>query len=536
MDHAFCLQTPLSNQELVHDTKQLQRINQLSSSGRFTPCDKTTVFRPGSVYWLRFKPDAFPANRVIGLQNAQSAALTLFTPASPAAERGLASTYSANGNAFFLFPFVRLPENRSGPAFSFLAVTVGQPVSSRALRLYGTAAFDRLTWQYVLALGLAFGGLAAATAYALACWFIRRQKQQLLYLTFLLSLLCYQLADSGILWLLAPPAASVFYSLTTIMGYVVLICSAAFSRFFLETERHAPRTDLLIRLCPFMLLGGLACILLGAPRAASYVGYTTAMLLLLFYAAGTLAALRGKLPGAGYYLTAWIFLLAGVLLAFSNNLFLLSHAFILCHIQLFAAVLAGIPLSLSPAVGSALVSLEQHNPDADSARQPVHITDELTGLYNKHFFNSSLESAIEYSKLTGSPLSLLMLNVDNFRRFYETFGPPQAEKVLSTLGELIRKGIRAHDVPCRFNNEEFAIILPGATENDAMHAAERFRKAFANLFFHPDPTIRVNSTLSFGVATYASDDTASTVFERAGQALYQAKMGSKDKRASAEQN
>ena len=180
--------------------------------------------------------------------------------------------------------------------------------------------------------------------------------------------------------------------------------------------------------------------------------------------------------------------------------------------------------------------MEQLRGVQDSERHPVDITDELTGLYNKRFFESSLENAIESSRLTGSPLSLLMLNVDNFRRFNEAYGPPHADKVLSVLGELIRKSVRAQDVPCRFDKEEFAIILPGATENDAMHAAERFSKAFSNLFFHPDPGIRVNSTLNIGVVTCESDDTAHSVFERAGQALYKAKLDSQKKIVSARQN
>ncbi len=525
-------------------TGGFQRISSPEFAFRFTSCDTLDSFAQDTVYWIRFRPDLLPDTAVLGLRNARSGELALFTPTGP--ENWLFSVQNTATDAplspQFPFPALRLPnelsQNASGPdaqSYAYLQLrSVHAP--AKDLRVFNADTFYRLTWQYVLALGLALGALAAALGFAFCCWLTQRSRLQFLYIAFLFALFCYHVANSGLLALTDPVLAAVVSARTTIFAYAVLICGAAYSRFFLETKRHVPLVDLLIRLCPFPLLAGLVCLVFGADQAATYVGFATALLLLGLCGAGALAAVRGNLPGARLYLSAWPLLVTGVLFAVADNLFSFSHGFALHHIQLFAAALAGLPLSLALVRRSALVSGEQENISREKDQQQVEITDELTGLYNKRFFESSLENAIESSRLTGSPLSLLLLNVDNFRRFNETYGPPQADKMLSTLGELIRKGVRAQDVPCRFDNEEFAIILPGTTENDAMHAAERFRKSFANLFFHPDPSIRVNSTLNISVITCASDDTPNSVFERAGQALYKAKLDNQHTITSAKQN
>ena len=513
---------------------QLQHITGADSISHFAPCDTGTVFQPGGIYWLRFKPSELPPAQVIGLPENHDTDLRLFSASDPSTKSRFTETSTSRGDHFSLFPHLLLPEQKNRTEFNYLAVTVAQPLSAQALRIFSEAAFEKFTWQTVLTLGLAFGAIGAAALYALLCWSVQRQTQQLLFMIFLFALLCYHLAGSGVLRLIAPQHASIFAPPATIFGYVVLICSAVFSRSFLKTQRHSPRVDLLIRLCPFSLMAGLACMLLGAPRTALFIGYATAFLLMGLFAAAAMVASCNKQPAVRFYMAAWTIFLAGMLAGFFNTLFAFSHNFLFGQVQLFAGALAAVPLSFALAANE-LAQLDPRR-RTEGSQQPLDLTDELTGLYNKRFFNSSLESAIEYSKLTGSPLSLLMLNVDNYRRFNETFGSPQADKVLSTLGELIRNGVRNHDVPCRFDNEQFAIILPGATETDARHAAERFRKAFANFFFHPDPTIRVNSTLSVGVATYLSDDTASSVFERAGQALHRAKADGSEKIMFAKQN
>lgn len=153
------------------------------------------------------------------------------------------------------------------------------------------------------------------------------------------------------------------------------------------------------------------------------------------------------------------------------------------------------------------------------------ITDPLTGLYNYGFFRERLSLEMDRAQLTGDPLAVAMFDIDHFKRYNDTHGHQEGNRVLVKVAELLKKTGRRGDVVARFGGEEFVALLYGASASDAWRFAETFRNAVAGQTFTtsggqaPDQV-----TVSGGVATYPHDaqDDLSLV-KSADTRLYHAK-------------
>jgi diguanylate cyclase (GGDEF)-like protein/PAS domain S-box-containing protein len=152
------------------------------------------------------------------------------------------------------------------------------------------------------------------------------------------------------------------------------------------------------------------------------------------------------------------------------------------------------------------------------------VTDSLTGLANRRAFESTLEREYAIARRYGQPLSLLMLDIDNFKAFNDRFGHDQGDRVLTCVADVIRKSFRSSDFCTRYGGEEFAVILPNTPKQSAAESAERVRATVAgsDLDGH-----RV--TISIGLATLESANwSKAEVFRHADEALYNAKGNGKN--------
>ncbi|MBN2655581.1 MAG: diguanylate cyclase [Spirochaetales bacterium] len=154
------------------------------------------------------------------------------------------------------------------------------------------------------------------------------------------------------------------------------------------------------------------------------------------------------------------------------------------------------------------------------------ITDSLTGLYNAGYLHRILEKEIEANPEKGAPLSLIMADVDNFKNFNDTWGHKQGDEVLKKMGAIIRGSARERDIPCRYGGEEFSVILPETSLDEAFEVAERIRTRFER-GEEEDQRLR-GITVSVGVARYRAPETADSFIERADKALYRAKNRGKN--------
>jgi diguanylate cyclase (GGDEF)-like protein len=185
-------------------------------------------------------------------------------------------------------------------------------------------------------------------------------------------------------------------------------------------------------------------------------------------------------------------------------------------------------------------ALQQFNRMAESIQslttklERLGLTDGLTGIYNRRFFDQMLPREVNRSHRLGAQVSLLMLDIDHFKRFNDRLGHPAGDEALRTLVQTLDQKLRAMDFVVRYGGEEFAVVLPGADRGSALAAAERLRSAVESATFGPSANSN-RLTVSVGVAVYPEDaDDASSLLAAADSALYAAKRAGRNTVRAAE--
>jgi diguanylate cyclase (GGDEF)-like protein len=160
-------------------------------------------------------------------------------------------------------------------------------------------------------------------------------------------------------------------------------------------------------------------------------------------------------------------------------------------------------------------------------------TDGLTGLLNRRTFNAQLQGRLREAQRYDRPLSLLLLDIDHFKKVNDTYGHPAGDAVLRGIADLAQKQARETDIVARYGGEEIALILPETEPSGAQAIAERIRKTAAAAT-HPTEQGAVQVTVSIGLATWPGQgESAEAILEAADRALYRAKQGGRNRVASA---
>lgn len=150
--------------------------------------------------------------------------------------------------------------------------------------------------------------------------------------------------------------------------------------------------------------------------------------------------------------------------------------------------------------------------------------DGLTELYNHRYFQDALRAQIEISKRYGQPFSLIITDIDYFKKFNDTYGHQSGDAVLRQVAQTLKKNSRTTDFVCRYGGEEMSIILPNTSAEEALFNAKRINQAVAEKEFQISSTEKGNVTISLGVATFPDDaETPQDLIEVADKGLYYAK-------------
>ncbi len=171
---------------------------------------------------------------------------------------------------------------------------------------------------------------------------------------------------------------------------------------------------------------------------------------------------------------------------------------------------------------------------AQSGEELLRVNHRLPGLYNRKFLTNRLRDEIERARLVASPMSVWVIDVDDFKNINYAHGYARADKLLTQLTSFLRSRVRSIDTVCRFGGEEFVAVRPGMGGVRSVIEAERLRKALAEHDFEIQigefESVTIRITASFGIAAYeGSADDSRALLRLADEAVWMAKLKGKNR-------
>jgi diguanylate cyclase len=170
----------------------------------------------------------------------------------------------------------------------------------------------------------------------------------------------------------------------------------------------------------------------------------------------------------------------------------------------------------------------QHSLEAIRAES---LTDPLTGLGNRKYFDRSIEMAVQSALADGEPLSLLMFDIDHFKSFNDSYGHLTGDQVLRLVGQSLKQTIKGQDITARYGGEEFAVVLPNTALRQALTVADHIRRAVMSKELKKKSTGEIlgRVTISVGVSMLKPGDDTDSLIERADACLYAAKRNGRNR-------
>jgi diguanylate cyclase (GGDEF)-like protein len=160
--------------------------------------------------------------------------------------------------------------------------------------------------------------------------------------------------------------------------------------------------------------------------------------------------------------------------------------------------------------------------------QVVH--DGLTGLYNRRYLEESLGREESRARRSGRSLGLMMIDIDNFKRFNDTLGHAAGDAVLRAIGEYLLMAARGEDIVCRYGGEEFVLVMAQAPHNTVLHRAEKLRQGVQSLDIEYEGRFVGPVTISIGIGIFPDHgETVEAVLRIADNAMYQAKQSGRNR-------
>ncbi|CCO25205.1 sensor domain-containing diguanylate cyclase [Maridesulfovibrio hydrothermalis] len=172
---------------------------------------------------------------------------------------------------------------------------------------------------------------------------------------------------------------------------------------------------------------------------------------------------------------------------------------------------------------------EKQLKESEERFKSLSITDQLTGLFNRRHMLEVAEKEAMNSYELKQPLSFILMDIDDFKKYNDTYGHAAGDVVLENIGSLIRKSLRETDRAFRYGGEEFLIILPKTDGVDAAQVAENIRAAVEAQKYYPKNNDPVRTTMSIGVSQYLHGESLEKVLKRADDNMYKSKIRGKNK-------
>jgi len=161
--------------------------------------------------------------------------------------------------------------------------------------------------------------------------------------------------------------------------------------------------------------------------------------------------------------------------------------------------------------------------ESEARYRELSIVDDLTRLYNSRYFYQQLKMEVDRADRYKQPLTILLLDLDDFKQFNDAYGHIEGDGVLSRFGQVVKRCLRQTDSAYRYGGEEFTILLPMSTREDSAVTAERIRTELKKEIFSPAPGKVIHMTVSIGLAQYRSPEEMRAFVNRVDQLMYQGK-------------
>ena len=358
-----------------------------------------------------------------------------------------------------------------------------------------------------------FGGFLVLIIYNLIIFLVVRDKAYFYYMMYVLSLGTYMAVSNGLAFQYFWPNNPWFanQSLLFFLGLSVIF-GLHFSRTMCSIREYAPRFDLFTR-----ALLGVSIVLLLASPFLSYkllilpFSFNTLLVAVAMLVLGFISMFRGS-KAARYFVVAWAAFLLGVIVYLLKSFGVLEHNVITHNAQQIGSLIEMVLLSLAL---SARVN---------EIKEAGH-SDPLTSLANRRVLDGVFPVEFSNAQKHLTPLSLLVLDIDHFKRFNDRLGHAIGDEVIERVGRILREHVRKPHLPCRYGGEEFVVVLPNCDAAEAEQLAERLRQQLENRSTYTLPI-----TVSIGVATFTGTEFShhQAMFEAADAALYQAKQAGRN--------
>jgi two-component system, sensor histidine kinase LadS len=380
------------------------------------------------------------------------------------------------------------------------------------------------------AYGLVYGILVAMILYSLFLFVSLKDSTYLCYILYIVSAGLWLFFVQGHAKLIFGQKPGFDQAMLWLWAGSMITWGAVFTAVFLRLKES--RTILYYVFLALAALGAIVSIagLAGLNGIAFSLSHILGLVLPVLVIAAAIARLVQGFPSAFYFLIAWSLLAVGGFIFSLMGLKILPVNFWTVNGMALGMTAEAILLSMALADRFKRLEAEKKNLEKIQVHyRELSLTDALTGLHNKRFLKIELDLAVSRAGETGTPLSLILLDLDDFKNINDSFGHSVGDDILATLARSMRSCTRESDSSCRFGGDEFVIIMPGVKGEGAFGVAERIRNRFASDSLHDVDGVEVKATVSLGTVEFNGGETAEAFLSRADGAMYEAKRLGKNR-------
>lgn len=418
-------------------------------------------------------------------------------------------------NKNFVFP---IPELTSGESRTFYLRTQTDFAHIVPLKILERDNFYNQLSRDYYAHGIYYGILLIMAFYNLFLLYFSRNIRFLFYILYIVCIGFFHLALNGLsfqfLWPQSPEWANRSGLFFSFGGVFFLLL---FARRVLELKNKVPFLDkvfLGIAIFSFLMLPGTFAF---SYTPAMQISIGTVLIGVVILLVSVVKSWQANNPSVVYFFLAWLFLVGGILLLISRSFGILPHSFITFSGVQLGSTLEIIFLSLALVAHTSALN-EEKEKALEMARR-----DDLTGLFNRRALFAIGQKQLEIAGLQSSPLSVVMVDIDDFKQINDRHGHEVGDNILKVFAERLKHRVRLSDCVARYGGDEFCILLYLTNSLGAQERMEEIKEELEAETLYRELDNDFNITASFGIASFQGESEFKEMIARADRALYQAK-------------